>query len=325
MTNRKRFTTVVLRRQTGREGPHCNPSDYEEKIVLKDNDVITLHRGAVHFLQANDELWARYPGVSGEAIDSLFEWLTGMSPNQFDRYYRKIHRHSATTSPMYRRPLSDQLRRVLANAIPSCNIPCFTFDFVNNVAVPHESIREVERSIRDDLQSEQIEAVRDGLSNVLCWSHLRNGNKGMRINRFRHNVTPRQLAVASKLFRHLQGPGIVEIKGLKLPEFSGLSSISKLRMFLDPSAYVALDRKLLKVRGCSSWTLFHNLKLWGGSEHIPVTTDNQRVYQSWCETCRRIGGQYFGEAMRAVDIERGILHLVNNKRGKDAAQILETA
>ena len=97
-------------------------------------------------------------------------------------------------------------------------------------------------------------------------------------------------------------------------------------MFLNPSEYVVLDRRLLKVRNCSRRTLFDNLKLWGGSEYIPVTTDNQGVYQRWCELCRIIANKFFwGEDVRAVDIERGILHFVDDGQLDNATEILETA
>ena len=323
MNNNKCFTTMVLRRQTGTEGSPHNLCDCEEKIVQKGDDVIVLCRGAVPFLRVNDEVWARYPGVSKEAIDSLFEWLTGMSPNQFDRYYRKVHRQ---TSPEYTGPLREQLRRVLENAIQRCSSACFTFDFVNNVRVSHESVLEAERTIRDELQSEKTEVVRDGLSNVLYWGHLRNGNKGTRISRFRHKVPSRQLSAASEIFRRLEGPGILELKALRLPEFSALSSLSKLRMFLDPWEYVAMDRKLLKLRECSNRTLFHNLKLWGSLEYIPATMDNQSVYQNWCEFCLRKAKRDFRDKdVRAVEVERGILHVVDSHRLDTAAQILATA
>ena len=326
MNNNKCFTTKLRWRQTGTEGPPYKLCNCEEKIAQKGDDVIVLCRGAVHFLKVNDEVWARYPGVSKEAIDSLFEWLTGMRPNQFDRYYRKIHRHSVATSPEYTGPLSEQLWRVLKNAIQRCGSPSFTFDFVNNVRVSHESVREAERTIRDELQSEMTEVVRDGLSNVLYWGDLRNGNKGTRVSVFRRKVLSSQLAAASELFRCLEGPGLLEIKGLRLPGFSGMSSISRLRMFLNPSEYVVLDRRLLKVRNCSRRTLFDNLKLWGGSEYIPVTTDNQGVYQHWCELCRIIANKFFwGEDVRAVDIERGILHFVDDGQLDNATEILETA
>jgi hypothetical protein len=326
MNNGKCATTKLRLRQTGTGGLPYKLCDCEEKIVQKGDDVIAISRGAVHSLRVNDEVWAEYPDVSKEAIDSLFEWLTGMSPNQFDRYYRKIHRHSAATSPEYRGPLSEQLRRALENAIQRCGSPCFTFDFVNNVRVSHESVHEAERIVRDELQSEKTEVVRDGLSNVLYWGLLRNGNKGTRISRFRHNVTSRQLAAASELFRRLEGPGILQLKALRLPEFSALSSLSKLRMFLDPQKYVTIDRKLLKLRECSGRTLFHNLKLWGSIEYIPATMDNQNVYQRWCEFCLRKAKRYFPDKdIRAVELERGILHLVGSNQLDEAAEILATA
>lgn len=324
MKNNNKCVTNKLRwRQTGTEGPPHERCNCEEKIVQKGDDVIVLCSGAVHLLRVNDEVWARYPDVSKEAIDSLFEWLTGMSPNQFDRYYGKIHRQRSLQSTG---PMSEKLRQVLEKASHRFDSLGFTFDFVNNVRVPHESVREVERTIRDELQSEKTEVVRDGLSNVLYWGHVGNGNKGTRISRFRRRVLTTQLVAASELFRRLEGPGILELKALRLPEFSALSCLSKLRMLLQPRQYVAMDRKLLKLRECSSRTLFHNLKLWGNLGYIPSTMHNQIVYQRWCEFCLRKAKRYFRDTdVRAVEVERGILDLVDKNRLDAAAQILATA
>jgi hypothetical protein len=321
--NNKCFTTKLRWGQTGTEEPLHEVCNCEEKIVQKGDDVMVLCRGAVHLLRVNDEVWARYPDVSKEAIDSLFEWLTGMSPHEFDRYYGKIHRQTALQSTG---PVSEQLRRVLEKASHRFGSLGFTFDFVNNVRVSHKSVREAERTIRDELQSQKTEVVRDGLSNVLYWGHVGNGKKGTRISRFRQKVLPTQLAAASELFRRLEGLGILELKALRLPEFSALSCLSKLRMFLQPRAYVAMDRKLLKLRECSGRTLFHNLKLWGSMEYIPATMHNQTVYQRWCDFCLRKAKRYFRDTdVRAVEVERGILDLVDSNRLDAAAQILATA
>ena len=106
---------------------------------------------------------------------------------------------------------------------------------------------EIEAIIRSQLVSGDVTSVRDGLSNVLYWGYARTGYRGRRVQSFRQGVDEQGLNDASKLFRTIRGPAIKDIKKLKLPQFAGLSFVSKVRMFLEPADYVVLDLQLLKM------------------------------------------------------------------------------
>lgn len=85
-----------------------------------------------------------------------------------------------------------------------------------------------------------------------------------------------QIRKATTLFSKIEGDGLLEIKKLSLPQFSNMSFSSKLRMFLDPCNYVALDRKLLKLKKSKIKTFFHFIKEYPTS--IPITKQNCELY-----------------------------------------------
>lgn len=69
-------------------------------------------------------------------------------------------------------------------------------------------------------------------------------------------------------------------------------------------------------------TLFHQVKLYPTS--IPCTINNERVYQNWCDLCKNASMQYFQEyGFIAVDVERGIFHLIENGQEEIAANIID--
>lgn len=220
--------------------------------------------------------------------------------------------------------LDDPLIRVLEQAIQDYDFPCVTFDFASQRELENPTMREVETEIRSQLLAESIEAVKDGLSNVLYWGYARTGYGPTRVKRFRDNVWDAELARAGEVFREMSGPGVRQIARLHLPEFSGLSFTSKVRMFLDPINYVVLDLKLANLEVDSHTHILHQIHAY--SSTIRVTKHNEAVYEQWSQLCRRIAIEYFSyAALRAVDVERGIFHLVQAGSGREAAKILERA
>ena len=216
--------------------------------------------------------------------------------------------------------LTKQQIQILADAINNYDFPKITYDFQNEKEVSHPSMRQLETSIRDKLTSGDIVDVEDGLSNVLYWGYYRIGYRDERVHRFRSKVDKQQLIHASEVFKNLSGPGIRRIKNFNLPEFSGISFISKVRMFLDPHQYAILDQKLMKLSKFEPVTLFRYIK---SSTSIPCTINNERQYQNWCNLCRKTTELYFQEqGFIAVDIERGIFHLIENGQGEVAANIV---
>jgi hypothetical protein len=222
--------------------------------------------------------------------------------------------------------LDSDLREILRQAIQDYDFPCVTFDFRNAREVIHASMRDVESEIQNGLLTNEAESVKDSLSNVLYWGYARTGYRWVRVNRFRANVTEPQLLHAGRLFRHIEEPGVQQIARLELPEFSGLSFVSKTRMFLDPTKYVVLDRQLLKLREQERRNIFHDVAIAAKETRIRVSETNAKVYERWSNLCRRIAAEYFGDAgIRAVEIERGIFYLVQTKQTRVASEILLAA
>ena len=223
-------------------------------------------------------------------------------------------------------PLDTRLRDALVAAIDAYDFPCVTYDFSLNVEREHHSMRSVEEEVRSCLLSDNIEIVKNGLSNVLYWGYSRIGYRDCRVSRFRKNVTTTQLSEAQTLFTRLEGPGVIRIKKLGLPELSGLSFISKVRMFLDPSNYVALDLKLMTLLEEIQQTIFQGTTLRPNATTIRVTRSAEKFYERWCDLCRRIARENFdGTAIRVVDIERAIFYLVDTNQPELAAKILTSA
>jgi len=218
-------------------------------------------------------------------------------------------------------PLNCQQIKILIEAINAYDFPKKTYDFINKKEIKYTSMRQLEASIQENLTSGDIILVQDGLSNILYWGYYRTGYRDTRVNNFRSKVDQQQLIYATKIFQNLSETGIRIIKNLKLPEFSNLSFISKIRMFLDPKQYVILDRKLMKLAKTNTITLFHDVKEYPTS--IPCSLENERIYQNWCNICKIASKKYFqNEELFAVDIERGIFHLIENNQSEIAANII---
>jgi len=221
--------------------------------------------------------------------------------------------------------LSDDLRTVLLQAIEDYDFPFVTYDFIENKEIQHQSMRDVEARISEQLLAEKPESIRDGFSNVLYWGYARTGYRWNRITDFRTKATVDKLSRAGKTLRELHRSGVREIAKLQLPQFSGLSFVSKVRMFLDPTNYVVLDIQLLKLRDQERPNIFHEVT-HKEKTSIRITQKNQAVYEQWCSICRRIAAKEFGEiGIRAVDVERGVFHLTQTGRMLLAAQIVADA
>ena len=116
-------------------------------------------------------------------------------------------------------------------------------------------------------------------------------------------------------------PGLRDLKRIGLPHFTQVTFLSKLRMFLDPVCYAALDLKLAKLRFEQPSTLLHDLKVQPTS--IPVTAHNEAVYAAWCAACQALATALGRErGWRAADVERGVFHLVDTGQAALAARLL---
>lgn len=223
-------------------------------------------------------------------------------------------------------PLSTELQRTLKDAITSYNYPCVTFDFAVAREILHDSMPGVERAILSALRSDDLERVKDGLSNILCWGYARAGYRDYRVTRFRRKITPAKLSEAQQLFSRTPGPGVIEIKKLRMPEFSGMAFVSKIRMFLDPDHWVVLDRKLMKLRSTQPRTIFSVAPMPPHAVIVPITLAMVEFYESWYRLCVAIATEYFTpDGFRAVDIERGVFWLIESGQAEMAAIILAQA
>lgn len=213
----------------------------------------------------------------------------------------------------------------LEKAIKAYDFPCVCYDFLNDCPAPQPNMRLVEEFIRNDLISGNPELVKNGLSNVIYWGFAKIGYRDRRVETFRNQVTKRQLYDAAIFFKDNHGVGLIEIKKIGLPQFSGMSFISKIRMFLDPNNYVILDKQILKMNETPFQTLLKDIAIGNKETQIRISKNNVRVYLNWCNKCSEISNSYFKGKYRAVDLERGFFTLIQNGQVEFAAEILSKA
>ena len=81
---------------------------------------------------------------------------------------------------------------------------------------------------------------------------------------------------------------LLNIKKLQLRQFSQISFVSKILMFLDPTRYPVLDLKIAKAFAKSSFLPLQNLTF---ATSIPITERNATAYDTWACWCREIASQ----------------------------------
>lgn len=212
---------------------------------------------------------------------------------------------------------------ILSKAIQEYSFPPAYFDFHQNVAADKDDMKELEMVIKLELISNDCQRVKDGLSNVLYWGYAKMGIRDTRVGRFRNRVNMGQLTEAATLFSKSSLPSLLQIKKTGLPEFSGISFVSKIRMFLDPSNSATLDFQIMKMQQTCSNSALSEIRLQ--QTQIPITAHNSEKYEKWCKTLKDIARQYFGEHSRSVDVERGLFHLIQSGKVQVASEILKNA
>ena len=193
------------------------------------------------------------------------------------------------------------------------------------------SMQDVEDAICPALRSRHIMEVKDGLSNVLHWGYGQQlGRQRTRVDKFRADVTNEQLQEFMALISGTVDVNLISIKAIGLPEFSNVSFVSKILMFLDPDNCATLDLQIMKM-ATQAGSPLANVKLYRGrhngrvTEQIPITQGNNRAYALWNATLGRISQNYYARRYRVVDIERGFFHLIQTDLLPDASQILVDA
>lgn len=207
--------------------------------------------------------------------------------------------------------LNESQTSELEAAIATYAFPAVYFDFRTSIEVRAASMGVVENAIREMLTSEANGQVLDGLANVIYWGYAQVGYRDRRVRRFRDDATEDQLNRFRTLLGSTDSIGLDTIAALKLPEFSGISFVSKILAFLDPVKYCVLDKQLLKLALRPGNRALHRVS---AGTQIRVTANNQQAYDAWRQECASISAQYFNGQYRAVDVERGFFQLVQAGR-----------
>lgn len=225
----------------------------------------------------------------------------------------------------------------LSAAIKGYDFPTVTCDFEKREEIRHPDMRNVETWVRRLLLAGNRCDVRDGLSNVLYWGYMNSpGLRDVRVGKFRKNVTANQLDSFMRIARRTPAPGLRDLKGIGLPEFSGMSFVTKIMMFLNPDRQPVLDMKLAEAFSQSPdfpplQALTFRKKADFGKKadtQVRITQRNERVYNEWAAWCTRIAAWATAEpasscrSIRAVDVERAVFTLAASPDRTDAWRLL---
>lgn len=205
--------------------------------------------------------------------------------------------------------LNDQHLLDLNNAIEHNTIPTVYFDFINEKEVTAINLNSVESYIHLLLNSKKPKMVIYGLANVLYWGYAQKGFRDKRVKGFMDKTKKKHGEAFQALIQGAYVPTPAEIKDLKIPEFSGIASISKILAFLDPVEHCMLDQQIARLGHQRTQKALRQLKL---GQQLVVTKHNQTVYDSWKKECMTISQTYFKSRYRAVDIERGFSQLIQD-------------
>lgn len=204
-------------------------------------------------------------------------------------------------------PLNNAQVNNLQVAITSYGFPAVYFDFVQNAPVKATNMAAVEAYIHNQLTSENQQGVLHGLANVLYWGYAQIGYRDVRVGKFLANVNTTHALAFQNLLTAGVAPTLRQIKDIHMPQFSGISFISKILAFLDPINYCVLDQQLARIANGGGARALNQLVQ---GQQLRITTKNQNCYGEWCNECAAISNAYFQGGYRVIDIERGFFHLV---------------
>ena len=228
-------------------------------------------------------------------------------------------------------PETSDYASALCAAIREYRFPTVTWDFEAGEEIRHPDMGGVEDRIRGLLVAPSRKDVKDGLSNVLYWGYANSrGRRDDKVSKFRRKVFAHQLDSFAEIAACTPQQGPSDIKRINLPEFSGMSFITKIMMFLAPASYPVLDMKIAEAFSQSSdFPPLEGLVFRKDSEtSIRITGVNECVYRKWASWCRDIaawvntGSGFPCEGVRAVDVERAMFTLAGSGRGSEAWRLL---
>lgn len=221
--------------------------------------------------------------------------------------------------------LNQDQKNKLKVSINQYVFPAVYYDFMNNNPVTAASMHVVEEYIATLLYSDEVIDVKHGLANVLYWGYAQVGYRDTRVNRFINLANENQVQSFHKFLLNGAAPNMAAIKNLHLPEFSGMSFISKVLMFLDPTNYCVLDKQVSKLRNAECIKALAHLVFGPNETQIRISHNNQNVYNNWREECRAISAQYYQNTYRVADVERGFFTLIQTDNLAAAQKIYNDA
>jgi len=213
----------------------------------------------------------------------------------------------------------------LHDAITGYTFPAVYFDFDIDKEIAAQTMTAVETVIATQLRANAALMVKFGLANVLYWGYAQIGYRGKRVNDFMDNVTEQHITAFQRLITADVVPALVQIKNIRLPQYSGMSFISKILMFLHPKTYCVLDKQLAKLRTPGSPKILNDLVFGENETQIRITSHNEAIYNGWRNECAAISQIYFQGTYRVVDIERGFFTLIQQNHLLDAQTIYNNA
>ncbi len=222
-------------------------------------------------------------------------------------------------------PLTEEQIAAFREAIKGYSFPAVYYDFEEGREVQAKRMADVEYVIGGQLCSVHTEDVKNGLANILYWGYANVGYRDARVEKLNNNITIEQIKVFQTLLVNDRRPTMAEIKTIRIPEYSGMSFLSKLLMFLNPSDYCVLDRQIARLRTQNAPKALCQLSFGPKETQIRVSSHNEAIYDRWRTECLAVSTVYYGGEYRVVDIERGFFHLIQQGRLLDARIIYNSA
>lgn len=198
---------------------------------------------------------------------------------------------------------------MLKSALKDYSFPCVAYDFEADKLISASRMEDIEDYIHSKLLSSDATEVKYGLANILYWGYAQIGYRDVRVGKFYNHVTTKQLDHFINLVES-ERLGCSRIKDIGMPQYSGMSFISKILMFYDPSSYCILDNQILKMRDGTSPGSLNKLNKSPKETIIRINKNNELLYQVWCEECRKIAHRDDLGRHRAVDAERAFFALI---------------
>jgi hypothetical protein len=222
-------------------------------------------------------------------------------------------------------PLTPAQIAQLDYAVTGYAFPAVYFDFDNNIEIAAQNMREVEAVLADQLKSQELVRTKQGLANILYWGYAQIPFGGKRVNNFMNKVSDQQIITFQSLIIGDNMPSPTAVGRCHLPEYSRMSFISKILMFLNPNDYCVLDQQVAKLRTPGSPKILNDLSFRINDTQIRITNHNEAVYNGWRNECAAISQTYFQGTYRVVDIERGFFNLIQGNNLLDARTIYNNA